>query len=131
MSLKKPSVHIAWIAVFLIYFAVLAWLYFATFESDSALPPALLGIPLDKCVHFLMFLPFPVLGTIAFCKDSWWRTLCWSTVAANIIAFVFESQQHNINPYRYTQAEDLNANLLGITTGLLIMALIGIFTKKK
>ena len=98
MSLKKPSVHIAWIAVFLIYFAVLAWLYFATFESDSALPPALLGIPLDKCVHFLMFLPFPVLGTIAFCKDSWWRTLCWSTVAANIIAFVFESQQHNINP---------------------------------
>lgn len=131
MTLKKPIIHIAWIVVFIIYFAVLAYLYFATFESDSELPPAILGIPLDKCVHFLMFLPFPVLGTIAFQKDSWWRTLCWSTVAANIIAFVFESQQHYINPYRYTQAEDLNANLLGITVGLVIMALIGVFTKKK
>ena len=131
MALKKSLVHIAWIAVFLIYFAVLAYLYFATFESDSDLPQAILGIPLDKCVHFLMFLPFPVLGTIAFRKESWWRTLCWSTLAANIIAFVFESQQHYINPYRYTQAEDLNANLLGITTGLFIMALIGLISKKK
>ena len=131
MTLKKPIVHIVWIVVFLIYVAVLAYLYFATFESNSELPQVILGIPLDKCIHFLMFLPFPVLGTIAFCKNSWWRTLCWSTIAANIMAFVFESQQHYINPVRFSQAEDLNANILGITTGLLIMALIGLFTKKK
>lgn len=131
MTLKKPIIHIAWIVVFLIYVAVLAYLYFATFEANSELPQDIFGIPLDKCVHFLMFLPFPVLGTIAFQKNSWWRTLCWSTVAANIIAFVFESQQHYINPERCTQAEDLNANLLGITVGLVIMALIGVLTKKK
>lgn len=129
---KHPALyHIAWVVVFVIYFGLLAWLYFATFESNSELPQVILGIPLDKCVHFLMFLPFPVLGTIAFHKDSWWRTLCWSTVAANIIAFVFESQQHYINPYRYTQAEDLNANLLGITTGLLLTILFGLLTRKK
>ena len=131
MTLKKPIVHIVWIVVFLIYVAVLAYLYFATFESNSELPQVILGIPLDKCIHFLMFLPFPVLGTIAFCKNSWWRTLCWSTIAANIMAFVFESQQHYINPVRFSQAEDLNANILGITTGLLIMALIGLISKKK
>lgn len=129
--MSKYLNHITWTVVFLIYVAVIAWLYFATFESNSDLPPVIMGIPLDKCIHFLMFLPFPVLGTIAFQKQSWWRTLCWSTFAANIIAFVFESQQHNINPYRYTQAEDLNANLLGITAGLLIMALIGVIYKKK
>ena len=129
---KHPTLyHITWVVVFLVYVALVAWLYFATFESNSELPPSILGIPLDKCVHFLMFLPFPVLGTIAFCKNSWWRTLCWSTIAANIMAFVFESQQHYINPVRFSQAEDLNANILGITTGLLIMALIGLFTKKK
>ncbi len=131
MSKHPVLFHIAWIVVFVIYFAALAWLYFATFESDSDLPQAIMGIPLDKCIHFLMFLPFPVLGTIAFQKDSWWRTLCWSTVAANIIAFVFESQQHHINPYRYSQAEDLNANILGITTGLLLMIIFGLIAKKK
>ena len=119
MTLKKPA-RTLWIVAFVLYFAAIVWLYFATFESDPQLPAAILGIPLDKCVHFLMFLPFPVLGTIAFQKDSWWRTLCWSTVAANIIAFVFESQQHYINPYRYTQAEDLRISISHVVLLILI-----------
>ena len=123
--------RIVWIAAFVLYFAAVAWLYFATIEADPKLPGTFLGIPIDKCAHFLMFLPFPVLGTIAFREQSWWRTLCWTTLAANFIAFIFESQQHYINPYRYTQPSDLNANLLGITVGLLIMVLIGLISKKK
>ena len=127
----KSRFRIAWIVAFVVYFSAVAWLYFATIEADPQLPRAFLGIPLDKVAHFLMFLPFPVLGTLAFREHSWWRTLCWTTVAANFIAFLFESQQHRINPYRYSQASDLNANLLGITVGLLIMVLIGLITKKK
>ena len=129
--MSKTVVRIGWITVFLLYFAAVVWLYFATIETDPQLPSTFLGIPLDKVAHFLMFLPFPVLGTIAFREQAWWRTLCWTTLAANFCAFLFESQQHRINPYRYTQSSDLNANLLGITVGLLIMVLIGLITKKK
>ena len=124
-------VRILKILLFLAYVACLAWLCFGNFEPDPKIPRTLLGIPIDKCVHFLMFLPFPVLGTLAFRERSWWRTLCWMTLAANLIATLFETFQTRINPERCTDPADLNANLLGITTGLLIMALIGLISKKK
>lgn len=129
--MTRPLARIAWIAVFLLYVAAVAWLCFGNIEPGENIPRAILGIPIDQCVHFSMFFPFPVLGTIAFHDRSWWRTLCWTTLAANIIAIVFESQQHIINPYRYTQASDLVANLMGITLGLLLMAVIGVATRKK
>jgi VanZ family protein len=127
----KPLARIAWIVVFLLYVAAVAWLCFGNIEPGENIPRAILGIPIDQCVHFTMFLPFPILCTLAFRDRSWWRALCWATLTANIIAIVFESQQHVINPYRYTQASDLVANLMGITVGLLIMAVIGIVTHKK
>jgi glycopeptide antibiotics resistance protein len=77
-----------------------------------------------------MFLPFPILGTLAFDFRSWWRTLCLSTLLANLMAFVFETFQTRINPARTTDSTDLNANILGITLGLLVCVLIGLFRKK-
>ena len=127
----KTAARIGWIAVFLLYIAAIAWLCFGTIEPGENIPRAIFGIPIDQCVHFTMFLPFPVLGTLAFRDKSWWRTLSWTTLVANVTAIIFESQQHIINPYRYTQASDLIANLMGITAGLLIMVLIGILTRKK
>lgn len=127
----KFNIRIVWILVFLLYLAAIAWLCFGNIEPGENIPRTLFGIPIDQCVHFTMFLPFPVLCTLAFKERSWWRTLCWSTLAANIIAIVFESQQHVINPYRYTQASDLIANLMGITVGLLVMSVIGVATQKK
>ena len=131
MTSTKFLARTGWIAVFLLYIAALAWLCFGNFKPDENIPRFILGIPIDKCVHFTMFLPFPILGTIAFRKNSWWRTLCWSTLAANFIAIVFESQQTRINPTRFTDAADLNANLAGIALGMLIMALVGLISKKK
>ena len=130
----KFNIRIVWILVFLLYLAAIAWLCFGNIEPGENIPRTLFGIPIDQCVHFTMFLPFPVLCTIAF-KSGWCAgrefTVCWSTLAANIIAIVFESQQHVINPYRYTQASDLIANLMGITVGLLVMSVIGVATQKK
>lgn len=127
----KFNIRIVWIFVFLLYLAAIAWLCFGNIEPGENIPRAILGIPIDQCVHFTMFLPFPVLGTLAFRDQAWWRTLSWTTLVANVTAIIFESQQHIINPYRYTQASDLIANLMGITAGLLIMVLIGLLTRKK
>ena len=127
----KLNLRALWAVSFVLYVAAIAWLCFGNFQTNPDLPKDLFGIPLDKCVHFLMFLPFPVLGTFAFYNHSWWRTLYWMTLMSNIIATLFETFQTRINPTRFTDPTDLNANLLGITAGLLITALIGLFTKKK
>ena len=123
-------VRILKILLFLAYVGLVAWLCFGTFTPDPDIPRTIFGIPIDKCVHFAMFLPFPILGTLAFDFRSWWRTLCLSTLLANLMAFVFETFPTRFNPARTTDPTDLNANLLGITLGLLIAILIGLFRKK-
>ncbi|MBR5100801.1 MAG: hypothetical protein IKX34_05815 [Bacteroidales bacterium] len=127
----NASSRIFKIVLFLAYVALVAWLCFGTFKPDSSVPRSILGIPTDKVVHFLMFLPFPILGTIALDFRSWWRTLSMTTLLANIIAFCFEQLQSRITTVRITDPADLNANFLGITLGLLIAILIGLLAKKK
>ena len=119
------------ILLFLAYVGLVAWLCFGNIKPDPDLPRSIFGIPADKVAHFLMFLPAPLLGTLAFDFRSWWRTLCWVTLSANVIATIFERFQTRINPERFTDPADLNANLLGITTGLLLMVIIGLAAKKK
>ena len=36
--MSKAVVRIGWITVFLLYFAAVVWLYFATIETDPQLP---------------------------------------------------------------------------------------------
>ena len=119
------------IVVFLVYVALVAWLCFGSFKPTPSIPRSLWGIATDKIVHFLMFLPFPILGTMAFDFRSWWRALACSMLMANIVAFLFERLQSVLTSHRITDAKDLNANLLGITLGLLITIVIGLIAKKK
>ncbi|MBQ9398277.1 MAG: VanZ family protein [Bacteroidales bacterium] len=119
------------ILLFLAYLALVAWLCFGNFKPSPDIPRSVWGIPIDKCIHFLMFLPFPILGTLAFDFRSWWRALAVSMLMANVVAFLFERLQSVLTSHRITDAKDLNANLLGITLGLLIAIVIGLICKKK
>ena len=78
------------IVVFLVYVAIVAWLCFGNFKPGPDIPRSIWGIPIDKCLHFVMFLPFPILGTLAFDFRSWWRALAVSMLMANVVAFLFE-----------------------------------------
>lgn len=54
-----------WKILFVLYLAAVAYICFA---GQGGLPKLMewhFPIPADKCVHFLMFLPFPLLGTMA------------------------------------------------------------------
>ena len=126
----KAVLRVFKIFLFLAYLALVAWLCFGTFKPGPDLPRSILGFPIDKCVHFAMFLPFPILGALAFDFRSWWRSLSVMTLAANLIAFLFEHLQSRITDTRVTDPTDLNANLLGITLGLLVAILIGLLRKK-
>lgn len=127
----KPVSRTLRIVLFCVYLAFVAWLCFGSFKPGADIPRSLWGIPTDKIIHFLMFLPFPVLGALAFDFRSWWRALSISTLLANIFAFSFEHLQSVLTSYRITDAKDLNANLLGISLGLLAAILIGLLAKKK
>ena len=119
-----------WIVLFVAYVLGVAWLCFTDSQSEMEFPDSLWDIPIDKCVHFLMFLPFPVLGTLAFDFRSWWRCLCIMTFVALVIAFVFEHLQSIITTTRVTDPADLNANVLGISTGLFVMMVWGLIRKR-
>ena len=119
------------IILFLLYLAAVAWLCFGSFKPSPKIPRNFMGYPIDKVIHFLMFLPFPVLGALAFDFRSWWRALSISTLMGNIIAFSFEHLQGRITKIRVTDPSDLNANCLGITVGIMIAVIIGLLARKK
>ncbi len=127
----KTFWRISKIVLFLTYVAAVAWLCFGTFKPDPSIPRTIFNIPTDKVVHFLMFLPFPILGTIAFDFRSWWRALSIMTILANLAAFTFEQLQSRITTVRVTDPTDLNANFLGISLGLLIAIIIGLAIRRK
>ena len=128
---SKRNYHALWIVLFCLYMAGVAWLYFSSGEVSFELPKSLFGIPFDKVVHYSMFLPFPILFTLALDFRSWWRTLSISSLLAVAIAFLFETLQSRITETRVTDPADLNANVLGITTGLAIMVIAGLIARKR
>ena len=119
------------ILLLLAYLGLVAWLCFGDIKPDPDIPRSFFGIPTDKIAHFLMFLPFPVLGTLALDFRSWWRTLALTTLLANVLAFSFEFLQSRITATRVTDPADLCANLLGITVGLLLAIVIGLALRKR
>lgn len=132
MTRKHPLLYrVTVMGLFVLYLAGVAYLCFSSGESDLKLPETLFGLPFDKCVHFGMFLPFTILGTLAFYFRSWWRSLSVTTLLAIIIAFSFEKLQSVITEFRVTDPADLNANILGIASGLFLMVAFGLITKKK
>ena len=128
---SKRNYRALWVVLFGLYMAGVAWLYFSSGEVSFELPKSLFGIPFDKAVHYAMFLPFPILYTLALHFSSWWRTLSVSTLLAVAIAFSFEMLQSRITENRVTDPADLNANVLGIATGLLCMVVAGLIAKMR
>ena len=56
-----------------LYLIAVCYLCFGNFSSIPKVSPSFLGIPTDKIVHFLMFLPFPLLVFQSFSRDGWSR----------------------------------------------------------
>lgn len=114
--------------LFAIYLACVGYLCFGSGPDDMELPKTLFGIPFDKCVHFCMFMPFPVLGTFAFRNKSFWRSLALFFFLAILLAFALELLQTPLTDgRRTTDPWDLVANVGGISVGALIMIVGGLF----
>lgn len=109
-----------WLSVFIVYFLAVLYLCFGHISTDENLPVEMFGIPFDKVVHFCMFLPFPVFGTLAFAGKKPWRALSFSIILGVVAATSIELLQSVLTEYRGTDIWDLVANLTAIVTGSLL-----------
>ncbi|NMB36881.1 MAG: hypothetical protein GX993_02420 [Bacteroidales bacterium] len=111
--------------LFLLYIALLAFLSLASFAGiDLGINRKdILGIPIDKCIHFIMFLPYPILAYFASARKNFWKTLFFVGMTGIIIAFVLELSQGIFTTDRVTDIWDLTANVLAILTGTLFLLL--------
>ena len=111
----------------LLYIIAVAVLCFAKFSAMPPSPVSIFGIPADKVVHFLMFLPFPirrggVVKTIL--------VLVAVFIVGCALAWGTEYIQGKL-PYRSMDPADFGADRLGLLCGSIIAFFIKLFSHKK
>ena len=114
MERRKKTARIA----FLLYLAAVLLLCFGKFSELSSMPRPFLGIEADKIVHFLMFLPFPVLFYMAFS----WRTrnarhsliLALVILAVGTLVAAGTEFIQDFIPYRASDIGDFLADFLAL-----------------
>jgi VanZ family protein len=117
----------------LLYLGTVAFLCFARFPVMNEVPPVIFNIPMDKIVHFLMFLPFPILAyfSLPIRRKGVVKTLLVLVaifLVGCLIAWGTERVQ-GLLPYRYMDAADFKADRYGLGTGTIIAFLIQLLIK--
>lgn len=115
------SRRIIYIIIFCLYIAAVAYLCFAKPEDVPQLPELWFGLPADKVAHFTMFLPFPILGYIAFEVPQmkiWKRILLIiALIIIGVTAAICTEQMQAVLAYRSSEAKDLAADISGLICG--------------
>ncbi len=125
----KTFWRISKIVLFLAYVAAVAWLCFGTFKPDPSIPRTIFNIPTDKVVHFLMFLPFPILSYFAFDRytEKFWPSVLWTGVsflAGILLAAGTELGQAFLTSYRSGDPNDFRADLLALGISSLLVFIL-------
>ena len=121
--------------LFALYIIVLAFLCFGNFSSIQQAPKTILGIPSDKVVHFLMFLPFPILSYLSF--DCFSRKSSKAIVAIIVTflvgAIVAASTElgQGLTVYRSADSHDFIADLIGLGLGTLCIIVSKLARKQR
>ena len=125
-----------YIAIFCAYLAAVGLLCFL---RPSSLPEmevkTFLGIPIDKILHFIMFLPYPILAGLVFIRrDStaayFIAMLTIIAVTGICISYGTEVIQAHTG-YRSYEIADFYADLTGIATGSMTAMAYFICTRLK
>lgn len=133
MNAKKLRVWAK--AVFFVYLALVIFLCFWNFRDLPDAPRTLFGIPLDKFVHFSMFLPFPILAYLGFGRrtETVWqsvRAVALFFGAGMLLALLTEFGQ-SLTGYRSGDPLDLTADALGLAVGSLAVLVKDIWKQHK
>lgn len=120
----RRNTEVASRIIFLLYIALVCAVCFARFDGGLNIPSwTLFGIPQDKIIHFLMFLPFPPLACFSFYRPAGrpWSLVPFMTIvvlAGVAIAGATEIIQ-GFTGYRSQDIADFRADCAGIFIGSL------------
>ena len=109
-----------------LYLIAVAVLCFSNFSHMSEMPRTVFGLPADKVVHFVMFLPFPVLSYFSFDVR---KAVCMFALGC-VLAWGTELIQSRI-PYRSMDPADFKADRIGLICGSLVSFFILLLKHKK
>ncbi len=132
MSGRKRYV---WGALLCIYIALVAYVCFTQPDNVPELRPDLWGIPIDKVMHFIMFLPYPVVAYGAFRPES--EDLLFHL---GIILVIFATgaglaigteQLQRFSEYRTYEIADFYADMAGMSCSALLILIYILITKKR
>lgn len=117
-----------------LYFISVGILCFCKFDGGMDLPASFFGIPQDKVLHFIMFLPYPILSAFALHSSTGRPAsliifLLWIVIAGAVIAGATEIFQ-GMTGYRNADITDFRADCLGIFTGAVFTLVYGAVSKK-
>ena len=122
-------VLLAWIAL-AVYFALVAWVCFGHFSHLPDMSKPIWGIPQDKLIHFVMFLPFPIL--VMFTRRrrpaSRWKAV-WLTLLCLAIGVVIAGATEigqGMTLHRDRNPYDFLADVWGLAFSSLIVLAISI-----
>ena len=127
---------ILYITAFCIYLAAVGVLCFI---RPSSLPEmeikTFLGLPIDKVLHFLMFLPYPVLSGLVFINREQkipGITAIMLILAITGIGVAYGTEMIQAQTeYRSYEIADFYADLTGITAGTVLAASYVAYTRLK
>jgi len=116
--------------VMCLYIGTVAYLCFANFHKLPDVPKTLLGIPMDKIVHFCMFFPFPVLAYLAYDKltDTPLKALA-ALISICAVGCIFAGITEIIQgslPYRRQDIKDFGSDCLAIGIASILTFIIDI-----
>ena len=124
-----------WIGILCVYFATVLVLCLIRPEYIPDAEIRIWGIPADKILHFLMFLPYPVIAYTAFRPESgrkWLHLLVLLAVFAVGIGLAMATEKlQGLSEYRAYEVTDFYADVLGMECCSIATALYIIFRKEK
>lgn len=111
-----------------LYLVAVAVLCFARFPESEDVPKDLLGIPMDKLVHFLMFFPFPLLAYLAFDRYRGKRGISVLRAAVAFLggcafAACTEWIQSRL-PYRSGDPADFQADFIALAASSIVILIL-------
>ena len=129
--------QIIWARILLgAYLLAIVILCFANFSSAPKIQEDILGIPMDKIVHFLMFFPFPILAYFAFDRHT--QTLR-STLAYTgltfltgcIFAAATEFGQARLTTWRSGDPIDLVADISALALASIVIIIVDVHKQRR
>ena len=123
--MKIQRQHISSV-IFCLYILAIGIICFTRPENIPSITFDWFGLPVDKLIHCLMFIPFPILSYMTLVPERYgWpaKTACIITIAifGTGISYMTEIVQSMLG-YRSFEITDLAADIAGICTGLLIIS---------